>query len=160
MVQDLSLQRFELPPTVVVSMAAGLGAAFFYAIAAPYAKRQLSGVSPLIIATISQLSAAVALMPLLPFTIPIALPSPTIVLAVLVLAIFSTSVAYLLYFRLIQNIGSTKALTVTYLVPVFAMVWGVLALQEPITTAMIIGCSLILLGTAISNDLPKAFLKD
>jgi len=148
----IGLQRFELTPTVVVSIAAGLGAAVFYAIAAPYAKRHLCDVSPLVIATVSQLSAAVAIVPFMPFTVPAAVPDTTISLAVLALAIFSTAIAYLLYFRLIQNIGATKALTVTYLVPAFAIVWGLLVLREPITTAMMLGCGLILLGTAIAND--------
>lgn len=147
----IGLQRFAMTPLVVAAMLAGLGAAVFYAIAAPYAKQQLSGTSPIIIATVSQLSAAVAIMPLLPFTAPSAIPELNIVLAIIALALFSTSLAYLLYFRLIQNVGSTKALTVTYLVPVFAMIWGSLVLGEAITIPMILGCGLILIGTAISN---------
>ena len=69
------------------------------------------------------------------------------------LAIASTAIAYILYFRLIQNIGSTRALTVTYLVPIFAVLWGALILAEPITPAMMLGGGLVLLGTAIANDL-------
>lgn len=140
------------------AIGAGLMAAFLYAIAAPYSKQQLSGVSPLVIATMSQLSAAIFLLPALPFTVPKTTPSPIIVLSVLALALFSTAIAYILYFRLIQNIGSTKALTVTYLIPVFAMVWSRLILKEPVTSSMILGCSLILLGTAIANDLFKSLL--
>ena len=124
-----------------------------YAIAAPYIKQKLSGVTPLIIATISQLGAALVLIPALPFTVPPAFPGPTVILSVLALSLFSTSLAYLLYFRLIQNIGSTKALTVTFLVPIFAMIWGALILKEPITASMVFGCALILLGTAFANDL-------
>ncbi len=152
-------QPLAMTPMTAGAIVAGLAAAMMYAIAAPYAKRQLSGLSPIIIATISQLSAAVVLFPLLPFTVPSAVPSAQIVLAVLALALFSTALAYLLYFHLIENIGSSKALTVTYLVPVFAMVWGALFLQEPITIAMAVGCSLILLGTAIANDLFKFAFK-
>jgi len=152
-------QPLAMTPMTIGAIAAGLAAAMMYAIAAPYARRQLSGLSPIIIATVSQLSAAVALSPLLPFTVPSAAPSAQIVLAVLALALFSTALAYLLYFRLIQNIGSSKALTVAYLVPVFAMMWGALFLQEPITIAMVAGCGLILLGTAISNDLFKFAFK-
>ena len=111
-------------PSFWLAIAAGLLAALMYAIAAPYTKKQLAGVPPIAIATISQLSAAIVLLPALPFTIPTAVPSADIWLAVIALALFSTSIAYLLYFRLIQNVGATKALTVTYLVPVSAMVWG------------------------------------
>ena len=136
-----------------LAIAAGLFAAFLYAIAAPYTKQQLTGVSPIAIATISQLSAAIVLLPALPFTIPSAVPSAKIWLAVIALALFSTSLAYLLYFRLIQSIGATRALTVTYLIPVSATIWGAIALGEAITGAMIFGGGLVLLGTAIANDL-------
>ena len=136
-----------------MAIAAGLFGALLYAIAAPYTKKQLTGVSPIAIATISQFSAALFLLPALPFTVPQAMPSAKVWLAVVALALFSTSIAYLLYFRLIQNIGSTKALTVTYLIPVSAMIWGAIALGESITGAMIFGGGLVLLGTAIANDL-------
>ena len=152
-------QTLSMTTTVIASIVAGLLAAVAYAVAAPYAKRQLTGVSPLVTTTVSQLSAAVALFPLLPFTVPSVMPSAQVVLVVLALAILSTAFAYILYFRLIQNVGSSKALTVTYLVPAFAMVWGWLVLREPITFAMAIGCGLILLGTAIVNDVFKAFFK-
>ncbi|MGL5065017.1 MAG: DMT family transporter [Microcoleus sp.] len=140
-------------PTFFTAVSAGLTAALMYAIAAPYAKQQLSGVPPLVTATISQLSAAVFLLPALPFTMPKIAPTPIVVLSVFALAVFSTAIAYILYFRLIQNIGSTKALTVTYLIPVFATIWGAIVLKEPITSSMVFGCSLILLGTAVANDL-------
>lgn len=74
-------------------------------------------------------------------------------LAVLALALFSTALAYVLYYRLIQNVGSTKALTVAYLIPVFGVIWGRLILHEPVTSSIIFGCGLILLGTAITNNL-------
>jgi len=149
----IGLQPMTITPTVISSIVAGLLAAIMYAVAAPYAKRSLAGIPPLVIATMTQLGAAIALLPLLPFTVPKAIPSSSIVLAVVALALFSTAIAYLLYFRLIQNVGASKALTVTYLVPVFAVLWGAFFLQEPITVAMILGCCLILLGTAIANGL-------
>lgn len=153
-------QTLAMTPTIVVSIVAGLMAAMAYAVAAPYAKRQLTGVSPLVTTTVSQLAAAVALVPFLPFTIPAVMPSVTVGLVVLMLAVLSTAVAYILYFRLIQNVGSSKALTVTYLVPAFAMVWGWAVLKEPITVPMVVGCSLILLGTAMANDMFTALFKN
>jgi drug/metabolite transporter (DMT)-like permease len=71
-------------------------------------------------------------------------------LAVIALAVFSTAIAYILYFQLIRRIGSTRALMVTYLIPLFAMLWGALVLGETVTRSMAIGCGLILLGTAIA----------
>lgn len=145
----------SLPRTTsfVMAVVAGLLAAFMYAIAAPYMQQNLAGVSPLVIATGTQLSSAIVLLPFMPFTMPTMMPNMKVVLAVVALALFSTALAYILYFRLIKNIGVTKALTVAYLIPLFAMMWGKFVLNEPITQSMIVGCGLILLGTAIANEL-------
>ena len=132
------------------SIIAGLLGAFMYAIAAPYAKDKLSGVSSTAIATGSQLSAAVVLLPLTPFFLPTSSISIEVIGVVTALALFSTALAYILYFRLISNIGVSKTLTVAYLVPLFAMFWGAIVLNEPITISMLIGCGLILSGTAIA----------
>lgn len=140
-------------PTFVTAIIAGLVAALMYAVAAAYANQHLSGVSAVVAATGSQLGAAILIVPLLPFTVPSTLPSTFVLLAVIALAFLSTSLAYILYFRLIKTIGSTRALTVTYLVPLFAMIWGAMVLREPVTLSMGLGCGLILLGTAIANNL-------
>lgn len=137
-------------PVFFFAVGASLSASMMYAIAASYAKKYLLGVPSLVIASVSLLSAAVFLIPLLPFTVPKIYPTPTIVLAVVTLALFSTALAYILYFHLIQTIGSTQTLTVAYLIPLFAMLAGAIFLREPLTLSMLIGCGLILLGTAIA----------
>ena len=139
-------------PSFFIAVSAGLLAALMYAIAAPYIKQNLSGVPSLVIATGSQLGAACLLLPALLFTVPQQMPSLSVVAAVIALAIVSTAFAYILYFRLIHNIGSTRALTVTYLIPLFAMLWGAIVLNEVVTPSMMLGCGLVLLGTAIAND--------
>ncbi len=133
------------------AVGAGLVASVLYALTAPYIKQTLAGVPSLVVATGSQLGAACLLLPALPFTIPTQPPSATVLLSVVALALFSTALAYILYFRLLNNIGVTRTLTVTYLIPLFAMVWGALFLQEAITITMALGCGLILGGTAIVN---------
>ncbi len=148
-------RSFVITPTSLLAVVAVLVATLMYAIAAPYIKKQLCGVPSLVIATGSLLFAPLFLLPAIPFTIPKAAPTPLSLMALFGLALLSTSLAYILYFRLISNVGSTKALTVAYLIPIFAMLWGAIFLQEAITASMILGCSLILLGTAIANDLFK-----
>ncbi len=150
----------SLAPTLefVAAVSTGLIAALLYAIAAPYIKRHLSGVSPLTITTGSQLSAAIALWPMMPFTMPTQVPSAIVIFSVLSLALLSSVVAYILYFHLIETIGSTKSLTVAYLIPMFAIALGVFFLNETVTVSTILGCGLILLGTAIANDLFKTML--
>ncbi|ABW25702.1 DMT family transporter [Acaryochloris marina] len=136
-----------------IAIAAGLLAALLYAIAAPYIQQQFAGVPALAVTTGSQLSAAVSLVPLLPFSIPSQIPSSKAILSVLALGILSSVLAQMLYFHLIKVMGPSKTLTVAYLIPLFAMLWGALALGEIVTTSMGVGCGLVLLGTAIANDL-------
>ena len=151
----VGLRSTAITPEIVWAIVAGLCAALMYAIAAPFIRLNLQGVPSLVIATGSQLSAAVFLLPLLPFTQPHNLPSQGAVFAVLGLALLSTSLAYILYFRLIHSVGSTRALTVTYLIPMFAILWGAIVLKEAITLSMLAGGALILLGTAIANQVIK-----
>lgn len=148
----VGLRGTAITPEILGAIAAGLCAALMYAIAAPFIRLRLQGVPSLVIATGSQLSAAVFLIPLLPLTSPESPPSQRALLAVVGLALLSTSLAYILYFRLINAVGSTRALTVAYLIPLFAILWGALLLDEAITVSMVVGGALILLGTAIANQ--------
>jgi drug/metabolite transporter (DMT)-like permease len=107
-----------------------------------------SEVPPLGIASTTLLLAAIVLVPALPLTLPSAWPSLPIIGVIVGLSLFSTAIASIIYLRLIHQIGATKVLTVTYLIPLFAMLWGRLFLQEP---TMALGCGLILCGTAIAN---------
>lgn len=142
----------SIPVTLsfVGAVVAGLLGSCFYAISAAYAKQKLADASPLAAATGSLLASTVVLLPITPFFLPPAFPSLKVILIVLALSLFSTALAAILYFRLISNIGASKSLTVGYLIPLFAMVWGALLLEEPITKSMIVGCILILSGTAIA----------
>lgn len=145
----------EMPLTLSkgIAIAAGLLAALLYAIVAPYIQQQFSGVSALVVTAGSQLSAAVSLVPVLPFSIPSQIPSVKAILSVIALALLSSVLAQMLYFHLIKVMGPSKTLTVAYLVPIFAMLWGALVLREAVTISMALGGGLILLGTAIANDL-------
>lgn len=151
----VGLREAAITPGLLLAVATGVLAAISYAIAAPYVRLKLQGVPTLVVATGSLLSAAACLVPLLPFTRPQQMPHTTALLAVLALALLSTSVAYLLYFHLIEQVGSTRALMVAYLIPLFAMAWGAMLLEEAITRSMLLGCGLILVGTAIANTTRK-----
>ena len=102
------------------------------------------------IAVGSQLSAPLVLLPLTPFFVPTAPITIRVIIVILALALLCTALAYVLYFRLLKNIGVTKSLTVSYLIPLFAMLWGKIVLDESVTISMIVGCGLILSGTAIA----------
>ncbi len=104
---------------VLVSVGAMLLASLSYALGANYVKRNFSGVPPLGMA-IGQQTAATGIL-IVPATVaaPVSSPSDVVIVCVLGLAVFSTAAAYLLYFRLIENVGPTSTVTVTFLVPVF-----------------------------------------
>lgn len=122
-----------------------------YGYSASYTKRYLGGVHPLAIATGSQLGAALGLaLPML-WLWPQHSPGPTSWLALLALGILCSGVAYVLYFRLIEQLGPARAITVTFLVPVFAVLYGSLLLGERLTPWMV-GCgAIVVLGTALSS---------
>ncbi len=139
-----------------LAIGAALLAACLYGIAANYTRRRLSGVNALDIATGSQLGGALVLLPLAVWAWPPELPSPGAWLAVAALALACTALAYILYFRLIAQVGATRAIAVTYLIPVFGMFWGRIFLHEPISVTMVLGCAVILLGTALTTGLIAA----
>ena len=131
-----------------LAVAAGAGAALCYALAALWLRHRGAALPPLANAAWTQLFAGVAL---LPFAVPSHVEGPVTPLAVanlLALALICSGVAYILYFRLIRDIGPTRALTVTFLMPAFGMVWGAWLLGEAITPGMIAGAALIVAGTA------------
>jgi len=108
-------------------------------------------VSPLAVATGSQLAATVVLLPPALWLRPASVPSAVAWASIAGLALLCTAVAYLLYFRLIDHLGAARAITVTFLIPVFGVVWGALFLGETLSAAMAFGCAVILLGTALTT---------
>lgn len=121
-----------------------------YGLAGVYLRKRASEVKPMAIAGGSQLLGGAALIPFVLISPPqLSEVSPTVALTAVVFAILCSAVAYLIYYRLIADIGPTKALTVTFLIPVFAMLWGAVFLHESITGSMVAGAVLILTGTLL-----------
>ncbi len=143
----------------VLAILAGLGASFAYGIAANYSKSKMNKINPLVNTCGSQIFAAILLFPFAVVMWPDQLPPLTSWLAVVILAVLCTGFAFLLYFRLITRIGPHKTITVTYLIPAFAMVWGAIYLDETVTLNMIVACLVILFGTALSTDLLTGTIK-
>jgi drug/metabolite transporter (DMT)-like permease len=135
------------------AISACLLASLFYGIAIQYTKSRLTGVNSLATACGSQLCAALVLLPLAIAYWPAVLPGLHIWLVVTGLGIGCTGLAFILYFRLIANAGPARAITVTYLVPMFGMLWGAIFLDEVPTINMYAGGAIILLGTAITTGL-------
>lgn len=128
---------------------AGLLAALLYAIAAHHAKRYLAHLAPLAIAGGSLIAATALLLPFALAALPPALPSWKAIGCACVLGIVCTALAYLLFFRLFAEVGATRSMVVTYLVPLFGTLWGALFLAEPLHVAALAGGTLIVLGVAV-----------
>ncbi len=132
-----------------------LVACLCYGISASYTKRYLGGLPALVTATGSQLGATLGLaLPTL-WLWPQRMPGATAWLALLAVGVLCTGVAYILYFRLIENIGPARSLTVTFVVPVFAVIYGTLFLGETVSSWMVLCGAIIVSGTALSAGLLK-----
>ena len=124
-----------------------------YGISASYTKRFLSGLPSIVTATGSQLGATVFLaLPTIWFW-PEKMPGASAWFGVLAVGVLCTGVAYVLYFRLITNVGPARALAVTFVLPVFAVLYGVLLLHESVTLWMLLCGAVIVCGTALSTGL-------
>ena len=122
-----------------------------YGIAASMMKKWLQGIKPLAVATGSQAFASIMLAPFALATLPATMPSNNAWINAVALAIGGTGIAYILYFKLIADVGPAKAITVAYLVPLFGIIWGVFLLQEHLSAQTIVGGIMILLGVALTT---------
>jgi drug/metabolite transporter (DMT)-like permease len=138
------------------AIAACLLATLCYAISGSFTKKHMPNLPPLVSATGSQLGASLALAIPALWALPEALPSTQAWLSLIMLGVACTGVAYILYFRLINRAGPAKALTVTFLIPVFALIYGVVFLNETVTLSMVFLGMVVVLGTAMSSGIfPK-----
>lgn len=127
-----------------------------YGVAANATRRYLGGASPLAVATGSQFSATLMLALPAAWLWPAAMPGHVAWGAALALAALCTALAYIMYFRLMRRVGPTNAVSVTFLIPLFAMLWGALFLGEVITAQMVAGGAIVLVGIALALGLVGA----
>lgn len=140
----------------LTAIAACLLATLCYAVAGSFNKKYMANMPSLVSATGSQLGASLALTAPALFALPETMPSAKAWGSILMLGVACTGIAYVLFFRLVNRAGPAKALTVTFLIPVFALVYGVLFLDETVTLIMVLLGMVVILGTALSSGLlPK-----
>jgi drug/metabolite transporter (DMT)-like permease len=134
-----------------LAVGAGLLAPLSYGVAGTYAKRAAALVSPFDNAHGSMWAATLIVLPLL-WVVPVrAVPGPGDWTAVTALGVVCTGAAFLVYFRLIRDVGPVRALSVTFLIPVFGVLWGAVFLHEPVGWNTVIGGAVVLLGTGLTN---------
>ena len=124
-----------------------------YGISASFTKKHMVGINPLVTAAGSQIGATLGLLIPAIWLWPTNMPGITAWLALLVLGVACTGVAYILYFRLIEKAGPQRTLTVTFLIPVFAVFYGAVFLRESITSWMLLCAAVIVCGTALATGL-------
>ncbi|EGQ8445885.1 TPA: DMT family transporter [Vibrio alginolyticus] len=154
----VGLDTSTIGEEAMLPIAASLMASFSYGIATNYTKNAPQ-VPAFDNAHGSMWAAVIWVLPLLPFLPMRAEPSHFEWSSVVTLGVVCTGFAYLLYFRLVSDIGPASALTVTFLVPVFGILWGYLVLDEPVGSNTIIGTILVLSGTMLVTGFsPTAML--
>lgn len=141
------------------AVVAGLVAALSYGIVIHYTKRYMAKAEPLVVACGSQITATILLLPLAIWKWPAVLPGTSSWLSVIALGMLCTGIAYILYFRLLNAVGASKTIAVTYLIPAFGILWGSLFLHEQLTTNMLTGGAVIMLGTALTTGILKWKMK-
>lgn len=122
-----------------------------YGWSAHYSRRRIGHLPPIVVAVGCLWAASAMLAPLAWFYWPHTMPSIQAWTAVTLLALACTAVAFVLYYRLIATVGSAKTVLVTFLIPVFACLWGIAILDEKISSVMLIGAAIVLLGVSLAT---------
>ncbi len=146
---SVSLKTGEGPLAVL----AVLGTAMIWSVGANYTRHKMTGIDPLVTTAGSLALASLCLAPLAWATWPATPPTMRAWAEMAFLGIFSSGLGMWMYFRLISRIGAVRAMSVTFLSPLVAMVSGALYLGEALTLQMLAGCAVVLLGTAMSLGL-------
>ena len=144
---------FALTLPVALAIVAIFASAASYGLAAIFVKRSFADEAPFRLSLGQQLFAFALLVPIALPEIPTARFTTPAIVAVLLIALLSTTLAYAIYFRILQTAGPTQALTVAFLMPIFGVIWGAVLLGEPIGPGIVLGVAVILLGVALVTDL-------
>jgi len=133
------------------AIVAALGATVSYGMGTNYSRRHLMGLPPVSASAGSLAGATLGMLPFGGWHWPGSTPTSGEWAAALGLGLLCTGVAYILFFRLIASVGPNQAASVTFLVPLFAMLWGALFLGEKVTSRMLFASVIILAGTGWAN---------
>lgn len=129
-----------------IGIVACLGAAFLYGVNGVFVKSKAKHLDSRTIASFSQIFAGLSLLPFITFFPPTGVVTVNIIVLLLVFGVVCSGIAGLIYFKLIIDVGPVKALTVTYLMPLFGFIWGAVLLNEAITWSLVLGGLIIVLG--------------
>ena len=144
--------------TTLIASLSALLAAFFYSYSTVYIQRQSVNANKMVLIGWSIVFSAVLMIPVSIFNLPETLPSASAIGSAFWLGAVSTGLGFLGYVRLIDKIGAVKTSTVAYFLPVFGIIWGSIFLDEKITSTIILGCLIVLIGIYLSNSNKKGYV--
>ncbi|MFN0302912.1 MAG: DMT family transporter [Burkholderiales bacterium] len=140
-------------PATIGAIGACVIATLCYGWAGVLIRRRARAIPSLHFAAGTQLAAGLWI---LPFALahglvspPVDAASPIVIGSALAIGVLCSAVAYMLFFRLMADVGPTRTLTVTFIIPVFGILWAALFLGESITPAMLAGAALVIAGTVL-----------
>lgn len=143
--------------TLISSMSALLGS-FFYSYSTVYIQRQSVNANKMVLIGWSIIFSAVIMLPVTIFYLPDSIPSISAIGSAIWLGAISTGLGFLGYVRLIDKIGAVKTSTVAYFLPVFGIIWGAIFLDEIISSTIIMGCLIVLIGIYFANSNNRGYV--
>jgi drug/metabolite transporter (DMT)-like permease len=146
----------------ILAELACVGAAVSYAVAGVFGRRYFRGVAPLATAAGQLTASSVIMLPVVLLAVPDATslrPDTGVIAAVIALALISTALAYVIYFRILATAGATNILLVTLLIPVSAILLGGAFLGERLEARHLLGMAAIAIGLGAIDGRPLAFLR-
>ncbi len=143
-------------PGQLGAIAASIAAPLCYGIAASFMTRHFKGLDPIACAAGSIAASALLLLPFTFAAWPAAPASGVSWLSAVLIGLGCTGLAYVIFYRLIDNVGPSRTITVTFLVPPFGVFWGAVILDEAVTPAVILGAGTVLLGTLLATGVLHA----
>lgn len=144
--------------TTLISSLSALLAAFFYSFSTVYIQKNSVNANKMVLIGWSIIFSAVIMLPVTIFYLPDAMPSAAAISSAIWLGAISTGLGFIGYVRLIDKIGAVKTSTVAYFLPVFGIIWGAIFLDEVITSTIVIGCFIVLIGIYLSNSNKKGYV--
>jgi drug/metabolite transporter (DMT)-like permease len=145
----VGLGPVALKREALLGAAACIGATLCYAVSTTWLKRMQSSAPPIALSTATLVVASAVIAPFLPPVPPAEVFTPPVLVAVLGVSILCSALAFVLFFRLIADLGPTRALTIAFLIPVFGVLWGAIFLGEPVGLGTIAGGLVVLAATAL-----------
>jgi len=144
--------------TTLISSMSALLASFFYSYSTVYIQRQSVNANKMVLIGWSIIFSAVIMLPVTIFYLPDTIPSISAIGSAIWLGAISTGIGFLGYVRLIDKIGAVKTSTVAYFLPVFGIIWGAVFLDEIISSTIIIGCLIVLIGIYFANSNNRGYV--